>query len=155
MPSRRQFFSSDAVRRQLARGDDVRVERAPTLALPLPAERDDGKPKADLTAGAQLVASRGAPSWTVSQTDVAREVSWLRGYVVFQKARFGEVVAEMNRYSETKLVVDDEALADVPISGAFKAGDIEAFVHAYEDYEVAQVASRSGDVVRLSAFAKE
>ena len=134
----------------------VRVQDAPP-AIPLPdlapRRRKPDKPlKQDLTAGVQLVASLDTPTWSVAPTDTAREVSWLRGYVVFQRARFGDVVAEMNRYSDKKLVVDDPALAGAPISGAFKAGDIDSFVRAYEDYRVARVDSRSEDAVRLSAF---
>jgi transmembrane sensor len=136
----------------------VRVERPPPLQLPsLEPEPKAPKPprKADLTAGAQLVASLDHPSWTVEKTDTAREVSWLRGYVVFQKARFADVVAEMNRYSDRKLVVDDPALASVQISGAFRAGDVDGFVKAYEDYRVAHLDSNTQDEVRLSAFKAE
>ncbi|MGE5566347.1 MAG: FecR family protein [Parcubacteria group bacterium] len=135
----------------------VRVERAPPSPLHLPPlkpepETPEPPKKADLTAGAQLVATLDRPSWTVEKTDTAREVSWLRGYVVFQKARFADVVAEMNRYSDRKLVVDDPALAGVPISGAFRAGDVDGFVKAYEDYRVARVEATTQDEVRLSAF---
>jgi transmembrane sensor len=127
----------------------VRVEAPPPLLQP-------SKPKkAELKAGAQLVASLDTKAWTVAPTDTAREVSWLRGYVVFQKARFADVAAEMNRYSETKLVVEDGGLADKQVSGAFKAGDVEAFVKAYEDYRVARVDSRSDDTVRLTTFEAE
>lgn len=133
----------------------VRVEAAPSRLPSVGNNARKPPPKADLAAGAQLVAALNAPTWTVAPTDIAREVSWLRGYVVFQQARFGDVATEMNRYSERKVVVDDQALADAPISGAFKAGDIEAFVRAYEDYRVAQVDSRSDDTVRLSAFDAE
>jgi transmembrane sensor len=134
----------------------VRVQGAPPPVLRLPdigsRARPDKPLKEDLTAGVQLVASLDAPTWSVAPTDTAREVSWLRGYVVFQKARFADVVAEMNRYSDKKLVVDDPALANAPISGAFKAGDVDSFVRAYEDYRVARVDSRSEDAVRLSTF---
>ena len=133
----------------------VRVEGSPPLVRLPSTERREAPRKAELTAGAQLVASLDTPSWTVAKTDTAREVSWLRGYVVFQKARFADVVAEMNRYSDRKLVVEDDALAAVPISGAFKAGDIDSFVRAYEDYRVARVDARSDEAVRLSAFKAE
>ena len=132
----------------------VRVEAPPPL-VPLPVRAPEQPRKADLKAGAQLVASLDTRAWTVAPADTAREVSWLRGYVVFQKARFADVVAEMNRYSDKKLVVEDDALAGVQVSGAFRAGDVEAFVKAYEDYRVARVESRSDDTVRLSTFRDE
>jgi len=131
-------------------GPSAPILRLPVLGESAPAPK--ARPEANLTAGAQLVASLDAPTWTVAPTDTAREVSWLRGYVVFQKARFMDVVEEMNRYSDKKLVVDDKALAQVPISGAFRAGDVDGFVRAYQDYRVARVASRSEDAVHLSAF---
>lgn len=133
----------------------VRVEAPPPL-IALPTREATQKPqKTDLKAGAQLVATLDAKPWTVAPADTALEVSWLRGYVVFQKARFTDVVAEMNRYSDRKLVVDDAALAQVPISGAFRAGDVDGFVKAYQDYRVARVDSRSDDAVHLSTFRGE
>jgi transmembrane sensor len=129
----------------------VRVEAAEPV-LRLSSDPVRARPKAELKAGAQLVATADGPAWTVAQTDTAREVSWLRGYVVFQGARFADVAAEMNRYSERKLIVEDQALAGVPISGAFRAGDVDAFIKAYEDYRVARVDARTEDAVRLSAF---
>jgi transmembrane sensor len=132
----------------------VRVEAPPPL-LQLPTRAEQKSQKTDLKAGAQLVATLDAKPWTVEPADTAREVSWLRGYVVFQKARFTDVVAEMNRYSDRKLVVDDQALAQVSISGAFRAGDVDGFVKAYQDYRVARVDSDSDDAVHLSAFRGE
>ena len=132
----------------------VRVEAPPPL-VPLPVRAPEQPRKADLKAGAQLVASLDTRAWTVAPADTAREVSWLRGYVVFQKARFADVVAEMNRYSDKKLVVEDDTLAGVQVSVAFRAGDVEAFVKAYVDYRVARVDSRTDDAVRLSTFRDE
>ena len=130
---------------------------APIIRLPILGKTaaPKSRPETNLTAGAQLVASLDAATWTVAPTDTAREVSWLRGYVVFQKARFTDVVAEMNRYSDRKLVVDDQALAQVSISGAFRAGDVDGFVKAYQDYRVARVDSSSDDAVHLSTFRAE
>ena len=48
--------------------------------------------------------------------------------------------------------MDDPALADVRISGAFKAGDIDGFVNAYDDYHVARVETRTEEEIKLAAY---
>ncbi len=130
----------------------VRVNAPPPAAPRLkaaPAKPLDG---AEMTAGSQLVSLPRTGAWTMKQADPAREVSWLRGYVVFQNAPFGEVAGEMNRYTDRKIVVDDPELARTLVSGAFRAGDIDAFVTAFESYKVARVRSRDDGAVRLEQF---
>jgi transmembrane sensor len=130
----------------------VRVEAPQPLLAPAQPKSQAPPAKAEMTAGTQLVALPDAQNWRVEKADPAREVSWLRGYVVFQRAPFGEVASEMNRYTERKIIVDDPELAGTPISGAFKAGDVDAFVQAFEEYQVAKVQSRDAGAVRLSRF---
>ena len=69
----------------------------------------------------------------ISPTHVAslvRTTAWLSGRLVFEDERFGDVIQEVNRYSSVKLIVIDPDLADVHISGVFRAGRAETFVDA-------------------------
>ena len=43
-------------------------------------------------------------------------------------------VARMNRYSQIRLVVADDSLDELGVSGVFNAGDTDAFVEALEAY---------------------
>ena len=49
---------------------------------------------------------------------------------MFDDDRLDQVVAEVNRYSVRKLVLADPALADLRLSGAFRAGSPEKFADA-------------------------
>lgn len=56
-----------------------------------------------------------------------RLLAWRRGELVLDETPVGEAVAEMNRYSDSQIVIDDPAVKRAPISGVFKTGETEAF----------------------------
>lgn len=62
--------------------------------------------------------------------EVAR--GWTRGELVFKRWRLEDLVAEMNRHSETRLHIEDSALRDLEVSGRFRAGDQQSLVQALE-----------------------
>jgi transmembrane sensor len=101
----------------------------------------------EMTPGSQLVA--GAGRMTVAPTDVPKETSWLTGRLTFDNEPLSAVVAEMNRYSDRKIVLADASIGHAPILGVFKAGDVEAFVRAVEDYDLARVGSETGETITL------
>lgn len=57
-------------------------------------------------------------------------LAWRRGEVVLDRTRLQDAAEELNRYSETKLVIVDPAAADIRISGIFRAGDSVRFAQA-------------------------
>jgi ferric-dicitrate binding protein FerR (iron transport regulator) len=59
----------------------------------------------------------------------------------------------MNRYSTKKIVVDGDA-ADIPITAAFKPGDIDGFVRAVKDYGFVEVVSETDKSVELKSADK-
>lgn len=135
----------DRVEVVLAEGR-VRVEGPKPVFTPLPR-----KPAAaELTPGSRLIAARDQ-DWRIAKVNVDEVTSWRRGQLVFVRRPLGEVVEEMNRYSEKKIVVADEALAQAPITGGFAEGDIEAFVRAVRGYGLASVASEDERSVVLKA----
>ena len=121
----------------------VRVEEPPKLTAAKPAS-------VELTPGAQLVATANS-SWAVAETDVARETSWLDGRLAFDNDPLSTVVAEMNRYSDKKIVIRDPAVANTPVLGVFRAGDVDAFVDAVENYRLAKVGVETETTVELTA----
>ena len=130
----------------------VRVE-APASAVGLALARVGAPPPGpvqatEMTAGSEFAAT-DYRHWNVTTTDVERETSWLRGQLIFERERLGDVVAEMNRYSTKKIVVLDEKAAATPITAAFKPGDIDGFVRAIRDYGFVDVISDEPGVVKL------
>lgn len=121
----------------------VRVEEPPKRATARPAA-------VELTPGAQLVATANS-NWAVAETDVARETSWLDGRLAFDNDPLSAVIAEMNRYSDKKIVIRDPTVANTPVLGVFKAGDVDAFVAAVENYHLAKVGQETDTTVELTA----
>lgn len=78
-----------------------------------------------LDAGDQLdVSDRiGAPR----HVDARAAVAWLQRQIAFENQPLVEVAAEFNRYGLIAIVIDDDTLRALPISGAFDAYDIDSF----------------------------
>ena len=108
----------------------------------------------EMVAGSQLVAS-DAGRWTVERADTERETAWLTGWLKFENEPLGQVVVELARYSDTKIMLEDPALAAMPVSGRFKAGDLDAFLKAVKIYDIEPVAAPRDGVVRLAMAGDE
>ncbi|WP_160617168.1 FecR family protein [Pseudoblastomonas halimionae] len=83
-----------------------------------------------LTPGQQARTAGTARDIEVTKVNVDRALSWRTGRLIFDNDRLADAVAEVNRYSERKLVLADPALADMRISGAFTTGSAEKFAAA-------------------------
>lgn len=68
----------------------------------------------------------------VSKAELSSLHGWTQGNLVVKGRPLTDVLAEMNRYSRTKLLLEDPSLGSISISGVFKAGDQESFAKALE-----------------------
>lgn len=83
----------------------------------------------------KIAVTKASPSEPViRQVDPEKVISWTDGRVFFDDTPLSEAVAEMNRYSETKLVVADPRLNRFRINGMFRTGSQTSFVGALEAY---------------------
>lgn len=82
------------------------------------------EPSARLRTGERMIAAAGVE--TFDRPRLAPLVAWQDGYAVFESTRLKEAVAEMNRYSDTRIDVDP-AIADRKVSGVYRTGDNVAF----------------------------
>jgi transmembrane sensor len=84
-----------------------------------------------MSAGQQTrVSARGLETTAV---DTAAETSWTRGRLVFRDVPLADAVAEVNRYLEAGIVIDDPGISGITVSGVFRTGDRDAFVAASTD----------------------
>ena len=79
----------------------------------------------------------------LSTIDPAQGGKWREGLLQFDNVTLAEAVAEMNRYSTTKLRIDDAALAAERISGTFPAGKQEEFAETLKLYLPVDVVNRA------------
>jgi len=103
-----------------------------------------------LTTGEQLVVDAQSEDH-VHPVDPDQVTSWRRGQIIFDNTRLGDAVAELNRYSDTKVELADPALADLRLSGAFATGRSNLFVEAVTSYFPVAVASSDARAVVLKA----
>jgi transmembrane sensor len=90
----------------------------------------EGAPSAVLTPGDDAVATPTSMSVTrKTPQQLADELAWRRGMLVFRKTRLADVVREFNRYNTTKLVIADPSIADVKITADLKTDDYEDFLN--------------------------
>lgn len=113
---------------------------------------DDAKRPATpvlLSAGTVAVASTGGVhARPQSMNEVEDLLSWRGGTLVFRSTPLAEAVAEFNRYNAHKLMVDDPAIAGVPVGGSFRWANTDAFVRVLEQ-AFGLRAERHGDETRL------
>lgn len=76
-----------------------------------------------LQPGEELRYGSSPQAWTKRSVDLQAATGWERGRLVFHGAPLAEVLAEVNRYVDQPLRIDDPLLAGLPVSGNFIAGD--------------------------------
>lgn len=90
----------------------------------------------------------------VRPADLAAARGWPRGELVFHHRSLAELVAAMNRYSDTRLVIGDAALRNLPVSGVFDAGDPLALVNALRRSRLLQAVRAAPDEIVLQSAAR-
>src|SRR5690606_20895969 len=90
-----------------------RVEPARRSAVRLPPVELDAGSVAQSAGEGVLVQQRPLQ-------EVEDVLSWRRGYLVFRNTKLEDALAEFNRYTPRKIVVEDEAVSALRIGGNFR-----------------------------------
>ena len=109
-------------------GDDVRVTvregrvkvdvlSGPAVNAPVMTEADDMM----VTKGSETLVSAKPDS------DIARDLSWRAGMLVFNQQTLAEAADQFNRYNNRKIMVEGNARR-IRIGGSFKADNVDVFV---------------------------
>lgn len=104
----------------------------------------------ELTPGQRLIVSPHRPP-QLDQTSIEQAAAWQRGQVSLNKTPLSEAVEEMNRYSETKIVIREPQASGLLISGLFQAGDIESFARGVALSYGLQVTKQSDQLILSGA----
>jgi len=86
-----------------------------------------------LVAGRHLQVSPGGDV-SVAVRDGERATAWDRGLLIFRGERIADAVAEINRYAQVPLLVEDARILDLEVSGVFPTAGSEDFVAALEAF---------------------
>jgi transmembrane sensor len=75
-----------------------------------------------------IVSDSGSAVIDTPRTDAT--AAWRRGEIVLDETSLDAAVAELNRYQRQRLVIDDAALAPLPVSGIYRIGNNQDFADA-------------------------
>jgi transmembrane sensor len=113
----------------------------------------EGLQTATLIPGEEAMATPTALSVTrKTPQEMADELAWRRGMLVFRKAHLSDVVREFNRYNATKLEVEPTA-ANETITADLRTDDFETFLYLAESTLNLHV-DREGSVILISREAR-
>jgi transmembrane sensor len=108
-----------------------------------PAAADSGWVRS-LSAGEQLlIAGPHLAEMTVSSRQIADELAWRQGALVFASEPLSQAIAEVNRYTRTRIVLRGPRVAALRVSGRFRTDDVPGFLQALQEALPVRV-SRAG-----------
>jgi len=99
-----------------------------------------GAPTTRLRSGERMIAVADVEKF--DRPKLAPLLAWQDGYEIFESTRLEDAVAEMNRYSDTKITLDPK-VADRKVSGVYQTGDNVAFARVVA--QLLSVRVRQGD----------
>jgi transmembrane sensor len=85
--------------------------------------------------------------------ELADQLAWQRGVIVFRNTRLADAVREFNRYNETQLVIADPSIADLKFSAEVKINDFDDFLHLAQTVLNLRV-DREGTEILISRAAR-
>ena len=81
-----------------------------------------------LKPGEQVAYAPGHPLGAAAPSDIPAATGWTGGHIVFHETPLVAAVAEINRYSRRRIILEAGPLASAPVSGVFDVGDTDAFI---------------------------
>jgi transmembrane sensor len=128
----------------------VAVNEEPLTPALSPGRGRGGKSKRVVAGESAVVRADSIVVQKVLEKEVSQRLAWAAGRLFFSGETLSEAVAEFNRYSLRKLVIEDPAIAQTRIGGNFKASDADAFVSALNDSFGIRAESSGEQEVRLT-----
>lgn len=113
-------------------------------------EDSDGRVAPSLQLAAGDIARAGAADTMVQakpMSEVEESLSWRSGYLVFRDASLADAVAEFNRYTEHKIVIDDQTVAAMRVGGKFRTTNVGGFLRLLETGYPVRAEERDGMTV--------
>jgi len=68
----------------------------------------------------------------LEESEIDKKLSWSSGKLVFDNERLEDVIKEIARYVPNRIIIEDENLRNVRVSGRFSLGNTEALLEAIE-----------------------
>ena len=115
----------------------VEVQATPPAPDPRPARPRAARPAAALRA--RSAPASGSPTASadyavrrVTPAQLSSELAWREGAIIFDGEPLSEAIAEIERYTDTRIVVSDSETAALRVGGRFRTDDVQDFFAACE-----------------------
>jgi transmembrane sensor len=134
----------------LVRRDAKRIEVALSQGRIRLETAENGSPTRSsiMTPGDVAIAAAGTVSVTKkSAANLANELGWRRGMLIFDHTTLADAAAEFNRYNHEQLIIEDSAVARRFIGGTFPTTDVELFARVAKDLLGLHIEHRGGEIV--------
>jgi transmembrane sensor len=82
-------------------------------------------------------------------------LAWQTGQAIFENGRLSDAVAEMNRYSTTKLAIADSGTAELRVSGIYSVGDNLSFANSVSRLLPVKIVQEDGRIDILPDRARQ
>lgn len=112
---------------------ELKHESRNSVELSEPEDSADAIPAAKLGEGYRVEYNGrvGSPA-VVPPEDLDRDLAWRQGLLIFEDQTLEEVLQEVGRYTETRLIIADSKLTELRVGGAFRSDDLEALLEFFE-----------------------
>ena len=113
------------------RGDEARVtvlEGSVAVSRIRPAQADPLRDAARLKPGDQVCYRAGAPVVRAPRIDPSRVAAWREHRLIFEDAALADVVAELSRYTDTRIRIADPALGRRRVTAIFPLDGADAVI---------------------------
>jgi transmembrane sensor len=84
---------------------------------------------------------------TLTKRDLADDLGWRRGVLIFRRTTLAEAAAQFNRYNTHKLVLRGTAVAELQLGGTFQSNNPELFARVARDVLGLRIENRGGETV--------
>jgi transmembrane sensor len=86
-----------------------------------------------LNAGQRLsTASHDYAVTPITAQQLSSELAWREGAIVFDSAPLADAIAEIERYTDARIVISDPQIAQLRVGGRFRTGNVQEFFDALQ-----------------------
>jgi transmembrane sensor len=79
------------------------------------------------------ISGRSTEVRQLSELEMTNRLSWQTGMLMFEDEPLADVIRELRRYTDTRLILEDDALGEIRVAGYFKVGDVDALMIALKE----------------------
>lgn len=84
----------------------------------------------------------------VKSVEIEAALSWQDGLIVFSGESLDIVVAEVNRYTDNKLVLSNKDLSDIRVGGVFRTGDTDSVIASLRtNFNINVTENAAGEII--------